>query len=36
VAERVLVAPFLHPDPLFDFVRDDARWTAAMRRMGLE
>ncbi len=36
VAERMFVAPFLNPDPLFDFVRGDPRWVAAMRRMGLE
>jgi DNA-binding winged helix-turn-helix (wHTH) protein len=36
VVERTLMAPFLHPDPLFDPYRDDARWVAAVRRMGLE
>ncbi len=36
VVDRTVVAPFLHPDPLFDPFRDDPRWHAAMRRMGLE
>jgi DNA-binding winged helix-turn-helix (wHTH) protein/Flp pilus assembly protein TadD len=35
VDDRVLVAPFMRPDPLFDAYRDDPRWIAAMRRMGL-
>ena len=33
---RTVIGPFLHPDPLFDPYRDDPRWVAAMRRMGLE
>lgn len=36
VGDRLFMAPFLNPDPLFDFVRDDPRWRAALRRMGLE
>ena len=36
VAERAFVAPFLNADPLFDFVRADARWRAAMRQVGLQ
>jgi hypothetical protein len=36
VTERVLVAPFLNADPLFDPFREDPRWQTAVRRMGLE
>jgi tetratricopeptide (TPR) repeat protein len=35
VEQRAVIAPFLRPDPLFDPFRDDPRWIAAMRRMGL-